>query len=79
MDTKIKELTDSLDLTEETRNKIKLQNQNKRKNDEERNVREFKKHLDYLMNIYHKEQNDDSVDNYEKLLVKNLKKMKLHI
>ena len=67
MDTKIKELTDSLDLTEETRN------------DEERNVREFKKHLDYLMNIYHKEQNDDSVDNYEKLLVKNLKKMKLHI
>ena len=79
MDTKIKELTDSLDLTEETRNKIKLQNQNKRKNDEERNVREFKKHLDYLMNIYHKEQNEDSVDNYEKLLVKNLKKMKLHI
>ena len=79
MDTKIKELTDSLDLTEETRNKIKLQNQNKRKNDEERNVRELKKHLDYLMNIYHKEQNDDSVDNYEKLLVKNLKKMKLHI
>ena len=79
MDTKIKELTDSLDLTEETRNKIKLQNQNKRKNDKERNVREFKKHLDCLMNIYHKEQNDDSVDNYENLLVKNLKKMKLHI
>ena len=64
MDTKIKDLIDSLDLTEETRNKIKLQNSNKRKNDEERNVREIKKHLDYLKNIYHKEKNDDSVDNY---------------
>ena len=31
MDTKIKDLIDSLDLTEETRNEIKLQNQNKRK------------------------------------------------
>ena len=39
MDTKIKDLIDSLDLAEETRNEIKLQNQNKRKNDEERNVR----------------------------------------
>ena len=36
---KTKDLIDSLDLTEETRNEIKLQNQNKRKNDEERNVR----------------------------------------
>ena len=63
MDTKIKELTDSLDLTEETRNKIKLQNQNKRKNDEERNVRGWSKHFDYLMNIYNQEQNDGSVDN----------------
>ena len=34
-DTKIKELLDSLELTEETRSEIKLQNQNKRKNDEE--------------------------------------------
>ena len=64
MDPKIKDLIDSLDLTEETRNKIKLQNQNKRKNDKERNVSEFKKYLNYLMNIYHKEQNDDSMDNY---------------
>ena len=40
MDTKIKDLIDSLDLTQETRNEIKLQNQNKIKNDEERNVRE---------------------------------------
>ena len=39
MDTKIKDLIDSLDLTEETRNEMKLQNQNKRKNVEERNVR----------------------------------------
>ena len=31
VDTKIKDLIDSLDLTEETRNEIKLQNQNKRK------------------------------------------------
>ena len=67
MDTKIKDLIDSLDLTEETRNEIKLQDQNKRKNDEERNVREWNKHLDYLMNIYNKEQNDDSVDNLLKL------------
>ena len=35
MDTKIKDLIDSLDLTQETRNKIKFQNQNKIKNDEE--------------------------------------------
>ena len=34
-DRKIKELLDSLELTEETRSEIKLQNQNKRKNDEE--------------------------------------------
>ena len=33
------------------------------KNDEERNVRESNKHLDYLMNIYNKEQIDDNVDN----------------
>ena len=68
MDTKIKDLIDSLDLTEETRNEIKLQNQNKRKNDEERNVREWNKHLDYLMNIYNKKQNDDSVDNLLKIV-----------
>ena len=68
MDTKIKDLIDSLDLTEETRNEIKLQNQNKRKNDEERNVREWNKHLDYLMNIYNQEQNDDSVDNLLKFV-----------
>ena len=30
MDTKIKDLIDSLDLTEETRNEIKFQNQNKK-------------------------------------------------
>ena len=68
MDTKIKDLIDSLDLTEETRNEIKLQNQNRRKNGEERNVREWNKHLDYLMNIYNKEQNDDSVDNLLKIV-----------
>ena len=58
----------SLDLTQETRNEIKLQNQNKIKNDEERNVREWNKHLDYLMNIYHKEQNDENVDNLLKFV-----------
>ena len=63
METKIKDLTDTLDLTQETRNEIKRQNQNKIKNDKERNVREWNKHLDYLMNIHNKEQNDDSVDN----------------
>ena len=68
MDTKIKYLIDSLDLTQETRNEIKLQNQNKIKNDEERNVREWNKHLDYLMNIYLKEQNDENVDNLLKFV-----------
>ena len=48
-------------MTQETKNKIKLQNQNKIKDDEERNVREWSKHLHYLMDIYNKEQN--SVDN----------------
>ena len=43
MDTKTKELNHSLDLTQETRDEIKLQNQNKIKNDEERNVREWNK------------------------------------
>ena len=47
---------------------MKLQNQNKRKNDEERNVRVWNKHLDYLRNIYNKEQNDDSVDILLKLV-----------
>ena len=47
---------------------MKLQNQNQRKNGEERNVRELNKHLDQLMNIYHKEQNDDSVDNLLKFV-----------
>ena len=42
---------------------MKLQNQNKMKNGEGRNVREWNKHLDYLMNIYNKEQIDDNVDN----------------
>ena len=48
-------------MTQETKNKIKLQNQNKIKDDEERNIREWSKHLHYLMDIYNKEQN--SVDN----------------
>ena len=55
MDTKKKDFIDSLDLTQETRNEIKLQNQSKIKIDEERNIREWSKHLDYLMNIYNKE------------------------
>ena len=55
MDTTKKDFIDSLDLTQETRNEIKLQNQSKIKIDEERNIREWSKHLDYLMNIYNKE------------------------
>ena len=69
MDTKIKNLFDSVDLTQETRNEIKLQNQKKIKNDEKRNVREWNKRLDYLMNIYHKKQNDQNVDNLLKFVV----------
>ena len=67
MDTKTKDLIDSLDLTQETRNEIKLQNQNKIKNDEEINVREQNKHLDYLMHIYSKEQHHGSMDNFVKI------------
>ena len=63
LDIKIKDLIDYLDLAQEIRNEMKLQNRNKIKNDEERNVREWNKHLDFLMNIYNKEQNDDNVDN----------------
>ena len=59
---------------------MKLQNQNKIKNDEERDVREWNKHFDYLRNIYNKEQNDDSVDNLLKFVgQKPGTKMKLHI
>ena len=72
MNTKIKDLIDSLNLTQETRNEIKLQNQNKIKNGEERSVREWNKHLDYLMNIYNKEQNDDSDDNLLKFIGQKL-------
>ena len=68
MDTKIKDLIDSLDLTQETRNEIKLQNQNKIKSDKERIAREWKTHLDNLMSIYNKEQNDDSVENLLKFV-----------
>ena len=59
---------------------MKLQNQNKIKNDEERDVREWNKHFDYLRNIYNKERNDDSVDNLLKFVgQKPETKMKLHI
>ena len=59
---------------------MKLQNQNKIKNDEERDVREWNKHFDYLRNIYNKEQNDDSADNLLKFVgQKPGTKMKLHI
>ena len=40
MDAKRKDLIDSLELTHETRKEIRLQNQNKIKNDDERNARE---------------------------------------
>ena len=53
-------------MTQETKSKIKLQNQYKIKDDEERNVGEWSKHLDDLMDIYNKEQN--SVDKILKLV-----------
>ena len=52
MDTRIKHLIDFLALTKKTKNGIKLQNQNKINNDEETNVREWTKQLDYFMYIY---------------------------
>ena len=80
LDIKIKDLIDYLDLAQEIRNEMKLQNRNKIKNDEERNVREWNKHLDFLMNIYNKEQNDDNVDNLLKRVgQKPKKKTKLRI
>ena len=74
LDIKIKDLIDYLDLAQEIRNEMKLQNRNKIKNDEERNVREWNKHLDFLMNIYNKEQNDDNVDNLLKRVGQKPKK-----
>ena len=50
------------------KNEIKLQNQNIIENDKERNVREWNKHLDFLMDIYNKEQDDVNVDNFLKLV-----------
>ena len=35
----------------------------------EKNIREWNKHLDYLMNVYNQEQNDDKVDNLLKFVV----------
>ena len=40
MDAKRKDLIDSLELTQETRKEIRLQNQNQIKNGDERNARE---------------------------------------
>ena len=68
METKITDLIDSLDLIEEARNEIKHWNRDKRKNGEERNVREWNKHPDYLMNIYNQGQNDDSLDSLLKFV-----------
>ena len=34
----------------------------------EKNIREWNKHLDYLMNVYNQEQNDDRVDNLLKFV-----------
>ena len=53
----------SLNLNEDAKIKIKIQNQNKIKNAKEQNVREWSKYFDYLMDIYNKGQDDDTVDN----------------
>ena len=46
----------------------KIHIQNKIKYDEEWNIREWSKHLDYFMDICNKEQDDDSVDNLLKFV-----------
>lgn len=68
MDTKIRELIDSLDLTQETKKWNKTSKSEQNKNEEERNVGEWSKYLDYLMDIYNKKQLHGSVDNLLKFV-----------
>ena len=49
MDTKIKDLIDSLDLTQETKNEIKLQNQNKIKIVKKEMLQNESKHIDIMI------------------------------
>ena len=63
-----KDFFDSLDLTQETKNERKLQNQNIIKNHREKNFGEWSKHLDYLMAADNNEQDDDGVDNLLKFV-----------
>ena len=62
-----KDFFDSLDLTQETKNERKLQNQNII-NHKEKNFGEWSKHLDYLMAADNNEQDDDDVDNLLKFV-----------
>ena len=56
-------------ITMETKNRKRLHYQIYRAQElMTKKVREWNKHLDYLMNIYHKEQNDENVDNLLKFV-----------
>ena len=56
-------------ITMETKNRKRLHYQIYRAQElMTKKVREWNKHLDYLMNIYNQEQNDDSVDNLLKFV-----------
>ena len=65
MEEQIKLTINSLDLTTEKRENFYV---NKIQKGEERNVREWRKHLDKLVNTFNQEQNDNNIDNLLKLL-----------
>ena len=65
MEEQIKLTINSLDLTTEERDNFYV---NEIQKGEERNVREWRKHLDKLVNTFNQEQNDTKVDNLLKIV-----------
>ena len=60
MEQQIKLTVNSLDLTTEEKDNFSV---NEIQKGEERNVREWRKHLDKLVNTFNQEQNDTNIDN----------------
>ena len=65
MEEQIKLTINSLDLTTEERDNFYV---NEIQKGEERNVREWRKHLDKLVNTFNQEQNDTNIDNLLKIV-----------
>ena len=65
MEEQIKLTINSLDLTTEERDNFYV---NEIQKGEERNVREWQKHLDKLVNTFNQEQNDTNIDNLLKIV-----------